>query len=560
MAFEPNTAQSGIEEITRQSSYTENERAPIGVIPAGQSEVILELDPADASAGSIQLMTRDGRHLLGNPSAVSDFSDFILQNEFFEAGTTYDATYLNKTSASDGSYKDYDLEYGAFADSENISRLLPLSNFSFGESAQIDFSEGFLDLTVKASNSKTNLSLQTVDTALTANGAVSVVGNQVFLGTGTDSTQIGNITYPFGSVTSGPSRLRVEFLDESGITPSVIDDIAGKLVITDDRNLVDAEHPYRGLLMVDAFDQSGTRQLTTERVIDSNRLIAAGALDTASENKASIIDAARIPTVTTSGAVIDAGDLAINGRSLGALTVGDSGVPGYGALSALDIKTWLESAGASGVSVETSNEIRVEPSALQLSGPGLTINGTTIESLENGVQVNFADIEDVMHSINAQVALTHVEAAIDPTGALLLRNTDGQGANIQLGSVTGAPNLLGQSNGVVTGSYSIRQDFETDGDGTLLLSLEDGGLPSDLNTIGLDTQIRLRGDLDEEIGVFLTNGPGEVSTEFNDSNVSFADGLRKRVYEIEITDDLGSRFETPQQIPYLLRVLMPVKH
>ena len=536
VAFEPSAAESGVAEIAPQGSYAANERAPIGVIPAGHSEVILELDPADASAGSLQLMTRDGRHLLGNPSAVGDFSSFISQNEFFETGTTYDATYLNQTSASDGSYKDYALEYGAFADSEAITRLLPLSNFSFGESAQLDFAEGHLDLTVKTSNSQTNLSLQAVDTALTANGAVSVVGDQVFLGTGSGSTQIGNITYPFGSVTSGPSRLRVEFLNASGITPSVIDEIASKLVITDDRDLVDAEHPYRGLLMVDAFDQVGTRQLTTERAIDSNTLIASGALDTASESEASIIDAARIPTVTTSGAVIDSGDLAINGHSLGALTVGDSGVVGYGTLSALDIKSWIESASASGVTVQTTNEIRVEASALQLSGPGLTINDITIESLETGVQTNYASLDDVMHSINAQVGSTNVEAAIDPTGALLLRNADGQGANIKLGAVSASTtNLLGRSNGVVTGSYTIRQDF--DSEGTLLLSLEDGGLPSDLNTIGLNTQIRLRGDLDEEIGVFLTNGPGDVSSEFVDSDVGFADGLRKRVYEVEITDD-----------------------
>jgi flagellar hook-associated protein FlgK len=543
VAFEPETATSGIAEIASKGAYTATERAPIGVIPAGQSEAILELDPADASAGSLQLMTRDGRHLVGNPAAVSDFSSFISQNEFFETGTTYDATHLNKTSASDGSYKDYGLEYGAFSDSENITRLLPLSNFSFGESASIDFQSGHLDLTVKSTSANTTLNLQTVSSALTTNGAVSVVGQEIFKGTGSSTTKIGDINYPFGSKTSGPLRLRVDFTNASGITPSVIDDIASQLVVSDDRDLSNADHPYRGLLMVDAFDQAGTRKLTTERTIDSDTLIPAGALDTAATSEAAIIDSTRIPTVTNAGSVIDAGDLAINGQPLGALTVGtDTDNANYGALSALDIESWIESASATGVSVDTTNEIRVEPAALQLSGSSLIINEITIGSLETGLQTKFADIEDVMHSINAKANSTGVEAAIDATGALLLRNTDGEGANIQLGpratdesDEADATNVLGRANGVVTGSYTIRQEF--DAEGTLLLSLEDGGLPADLNTIGLNTQVRLRGNLDEEIGVFLTNGPGEVAAELTQSGVGFADGLRKRLYEIEFTDD-----------------------
>ena len=87
----------------------------------------------------------------------------------------------------------------------------------------------------------------------------------------------------------------------------------------------------------------------------------------------------------------------------------------------------------------------------------------------------------------------------------------------------------------MTGSFAIREEGAVSD--TLLLSLEDGGLPADLNTLGLNTQIRIRGAIDEEIGVFLTGGAASVSSTLTDSGIGFADGLRGRVYEASITDE-----------------------
>ena len=741
VSFNPEGGLSGYDEIAATGSYTASERAPIGVIPAGQNEVVLELDPTASSGGSIQLMTRDGVHVLGNPNAVADFDTFFGQNDFFEADTTYSNTYLNAVSAETVSYKDYSIEYGAYADSAPITQLTPLMNFGFNDTSSTDFTGGYLEFTVQAPKSNTALALQTVTTASSVAGAVSVVGSDVFLGDGTTSTKIGEISYPYGTVSSGEARLRLQFeedqfenasfevdavgsttitgwsvvtdqiilgttviegvltpldpaypagnqltdtggsspilgtrtaevvaggsdgqgqairlqstgqtsnangiirspavvsdsiasvsqgdtisfdwkatgsgdaydvfgyfinettgdthvvlnqtgasaststdwatvdfavpdsgdyrfvfisgsydasggtalggellLDnikisrqESRINPSVVDQIAKKLMLSDDRDLIGATHPYRGDLIVQAYDAEGDLQLNANIEFDSGNLVSQGAFDPDAAVEASIIRSDRIAGISglVGDLVIASGEMALDGTTLGNLTIEQSGVEGYGALSALDVAAWLNAASVANVTVSTSNDIRVDSDSVVLAGPGLEINGTAVTSLNGGTQTVFADLADLMHSINAISSTTAVEAEIDATGALVLRNTNGLGANIQLDSVSGATtNALGRANGVVTGSFAIREEGAVSD--TLLLSLEDGGLPADLNTLGLNTQIRIRGAIDEEIGVFLTGGAASVNATLTDSGIGFADGLRGRVYEASITDE-----------------------
>ena len=538
VSFDQDDGVSGYSPLALTGTYAANNSAPIGVISAGQSEIVLELDPDANSGGSLQLMTREGVHLLGAPDGVSDFSSFVSGNDFFESASSYSDSYLNVMTASSGSYKDYSMEYGAYADSFSVTQLTPLASFGFNDTSSTDFTGGYLEFTVQAPKSNTELAFQSVTSASTVAGAVSVVGSDVFLGNGTTGAKIGEISYPFGSVSSGEARMRVTF-EAATILPSTIDQISKKLMLSDNRNLIGATHPYRGDLVIEAYDASGDLKLSESREFDSETLITQGAFDPDAAIEASIIRSDRIAGLSGSAGtlVIASGEMALNGSSLGNLTIGQSGVEGYGALSALDVAAWLNAASVSGVTVSTSNEIRIEADSVELSGPGIEINGTAVTSLANGNQTVFADLADLMHSINAVSPTTSVEAAIDETGALVLRNRDGLGANIELGSVLAgtSTNTLGRGNGVVTGSFTVRE--ESDAPNTLLFSLETGGLPSDLNTLGLNTQIRIRGAIDEEIGVFLTGGAASVDASLAESGISFADGLRARVYEARITDD-----------------------
>lgn len=79
---------------------------PIGVISAGQSDVSVYLD--DAQTGQwLQLITRDGRHLVGNTEGGAASSLLTTSNFGLEAGATYSDAYLNQ------SYLGMDIVFGA---------------------------------------------------------------------------------------------------------------------------------------------------------------------------------------------------------------------------------------------------------------------------------------------------------------------------------------------------------------------------------------------------------------------------------------------------------------
>ncbi len=64
----------------------------LATLPAGSQDVVLTLDTADGQWP--QLLTRDGRHLLGSPLSV-DQQDLLLGSGSLVQGATYSADYLN---------------------------------------------------------------------------------------------------------------------------------------------------------------------------------------------------------------------------------------------------------------------------------------------------------------------------------------------------------------------------------------------------------------------------------------------------------------------------------
>ncbi len=100
---------------------------PIAVVAAGQKNVALMLDLGTsdiASARSLQVFTREGRHLLGNLFSlpVGGGENFVesVQRESFVPGSQYSDTYLNQTGTN--TYRDLEIFYGAKA----YSRELPV--------------------------------------------------------------------------------------------------------------------------------------------------------------------------------------------------------------------------------------------------------------------------------------------------------------------------------------------------------------------------------------------------------------------------------------------------
>jgi flagellar hook-associated protein FlgK len=87
---------------------------PFATVAAGQRDVAIYLDPRSSQA-NLQVLTRDGRHLLGTAQAdgASFVSNITSLPAPFNAGSTYSADYLNKDGSA--AYRDLSLFYGARA-------------------------------------------------------------------------------------------------------------------------------------------------------------------------------------------------------------------------------------------------------------------------------------------------------------------------------------------------------------------------------------------------------------------------------------------------------------
>ena len=224
--------------------------------------------------------------------------------------------------------------------------------------------------------------------------------------------------------------------------------------------------------------------------------------------------------------MIDAGDIRLNGVDLGELVVSDSGV-----LSTADVKEWLDDA-KTGVAVSESNVVEIPSDLVQLnSGYGLTLNGVSVVSLATNTRSSFGSIDDLVSSINAVTDQSGVFASRNQLGDLQIQTLDLGGANIVLGGTAGLPgNVLGIGSKTYIGSLELELTSSTSE--SVVLELGADGKPADLNLLGLNTQIRMSGDIDEDLVVFLTgDGQSSLEAEALTSDDDVIDQLRGRQLE-----------------------------
>ena len=170
--------------------------------------------------------------------------------------------------------------------------------------------------------------------------------------------------------------------------------------------------------------------------------------------------------------MIDDGDVSINGISLGALTVGSSGV-----LSADDVKAWIDLAD-SGANIQAHNVIEIPSEGLRLeAGAGLQINGQSIPSLSTESLTRFTSDDDLLASINALTEETGVFAQKLNSGNFILRNNNLGGANIVIGGSSSG--LGGNALGIASKSYigNISMALESEDGGPISLDLGASGKP-----------------------------------------------------------------------------------
>jgi flagellar hook-associated protein FlgK len=87
--------------------------ASLGLVPVGTQELSLTLKNPNANQ-SFQVLTRDGRHVLGRALTDDQQSLLLKTSNGMEAGATYNTTHLNATGAS--AYLEMDIFMGAKAD------------------------------------------------------------------------------------------------------------------------------------------------------------------------------------------------------------------------------------------------------------------------------------------------------------------------------------------------------------------------------------------------------------------------------------------------------------
>jgi flagellar hook-associated protein FlgK len=223
---------------------------------------------------------------------------------------------------------------------------------------------------------------------------------------------------------------------------------------------------------------------------------------------------------------IAAGALKLNGLTLGALA------PAAGkTLQAADIATWLNAAGAPGVTATATNEIRVSVAGLKLDRT-LTINGQTITRPDGG----FTSASALVLAINAQTTnldptkSTGVVASFTKDGEVVLTNIATEpGKDITVGPGDSTGNVLNTTAATYTGQVSIQRALVSGQDTPVELSFGSGGTPADLARLGFRTSASIKGTVPEDVLVFVTgsgSGTTSVAASYSGSPADTAAVLR----------------------------------
>lgn len=87
-------------------------------IPAGTADVAVYLDNISSAGQNLQILTRDGRHLVGTGLAAEQASSLLQEKNGFVAGATYSDSYLNRSG--DKGYEGLSVFYGARALAQKV--------------------------------------------------------------------------------------------------------------------------------------------------------------------------------------------------------------------------------------------------------------------------------------------------------------------------------------------------------------------------------------------------------------------------------------------------------
>jgi flagellar hook-associated protein FlgK len=433
---------------------------PVASVARGMEDVHFFLDAAQ-SGQHLNILTRDGRALVGGTLSTAVQETLMTTGNGFAAGASYSETYLNVSGTS--GYRDITVFYGAQATVQEQ----PVYN----SKDQIDSYKTFP--AVLQGNR-----IQTGQTGAIAADAFLINGVEL---DALDALSDGSTRQASDLATWINAKTYVNadaLVDTVTINGQVVSaDDSTRLPITVDEDTSDDVPTIGGESILNMAFVIGDETIDTTGVTDLNGLVAA-----------------------------------INVKST------DTGVTASISRAGNEVHLVLSPTLDSGVTAVAYNEIRIPPSQIRLSMP-LSISGIDIVSYEGGVLTPAVrNIHDLAAAINDQSDSTFVTASVTPAGELVITNAagyEGQDITIDTTYYGGSEaNALSTSSGVYGGSLRLSQPVTEDDSGTgytpLQLTFGASGTPYEMAQLGFRTEASISGAAPDDLLVFVS-GAGIAS-------------------------------------------------
>ena len=458
----------------------------VASVARGMEDVHFFLDAAQ-SGQHLNILTRDGRALVGGTLSDAMQETLMTTSNGFASGATYSEAYLNVSGTS--GYRDIEVFYGAQA----TVQQQPIYN-SKDEVASYKTFPAVLQ----------GNRIQTGQTGAIA--ADAFVINGVALD-GLDALSDGSTRQASDLATWINSKTYVNadaLVDTVTINgQSVSADDSTRLPITVNEDTSDGVPTIGGESILNMAMEIGGETIDTSEVNDLNGLVAA-----------------------------------INLKST------DTGVTASISRAGNEVHLVLSPTLNSGVTAVAYNEIRIPPSQIRLSMP-LSISGVDIASYQDGsLTPALRNIYDLASAINDQSDSTHVKASVTPAGELVITNEagyEGQDITIDTTYYGGSEaNTLSISSGVYGGSLRLTQPVTEDDSGTgytpLQLTFGDSGTPYEMAQLGFRTEASISGAAPDDLLVFVSGaGMSSVAASYAGQAVDPRESLRAQSLEVEFT-------------------------
>ena len=467
----------------------------------GTADASIFLENA-APGQQLQIMTRDGRQLLGTKMSA-ELQATVLATDGMTVGAQYSTTYLNKTGET--GYKDMNVFYGAKAD----PRLEPIYD-NLGQATSTKTWGALLE----GSRISTGLTLANLGTGtFTLNGKVLDPGaltttTQSRAGVVTTTIQANNLATWINAANTAPNA--------SGVTANASNEIH----ITTDKQL----------------------QLSLPLTINGTVIPLPSGGFASKADLASRIDALKATTSVTAiingdGQLILSNVAGQEGQDIEiSSSVGSAGnalgVPNavYGGVLTLSRAAPTQTA-----AMVNTNQLRVLASQIDLSRP-LAINGNTI----NKPVAGFPSIDGLIAAINSSQSTVTASKTID--GNVLLSSTSGPDNNsIQIATDSAGVNATGNALGLQANVYrsaiiNTVQTAAVKQDASIELGFG-SAQPSDLAKLGFRTGAYISGAVRDDLLIFVT-GPGagaKVAASYAGKPVDPVTSARAQPLEITFT-------------------------